>query len=156
MIESDNVLSGERSRSRPDRIVNAFAPGYVIAESNETDNTMCIMTFTNMPGEGSPPHTHTVENETFIVHDGVLEFYQDDRTFRGHSGDVIFLVRGKRHYFKVISGNPAKYTVVCEPGGFDRFFREAAEEFRKTQPNISILVGIGAKYGIHIEAPPAP
>jgi quercetin dioxygenase-like cupin family protein len=156
MTEADSILAGERSRNRPDRIVNAFAPGYVIAESDETNNTMCIMTFTNAPGEGPPPHTHTVEDETFIVHEGVLEFYQDDRTFKGQPGDVIYLVRGKRHYFKVISGNPAKYTVVCVPGGFDRFFREAAVEFQRLQPDIDTLIGIGAKYGIQIEAPPAP
>jgi hypothetical protein len=51
MCEADSILAGERSRNRPDRMVNAFAPGYVIAESAETDNTMCIMTFTNAPGE---------------------------------------------------------------------------------------------------------
>jgi hypothetical protein len=50
MTEADSILAGERSRNRPDRIVNAFAPGYVIAESDETNNTMCIMTFTNAPG----------------------------------------------------------------------------------------------------------
>ena len=131
--------------------------GYVIAESGETDNTLCIVTFTNAPGEGPPPHTHTVEDETFIVHEGELEFYQDGRTFTGHPSDVIYLVRGKRHYFKVISGNPTKYTVVCVPAGFDRFFREAAVESKKLQPDIATatLIGIGAKYGIHIEAPPA-
>ena len=155
MNEADNILAGERSRNRPDRIVNAFAPGYVIAGSDETNNTMCVMTFSNAPGEGPPPHTHTVEDETFIVHEGVLEFYEDDRTFTGRAGDVIYLVRGKRHYFKVISGNPAKYTVVCVPGGFDRFFREAAVEFQKPQPDIATLIGIGGKYGIHIEASPA-
>jgi len=41
MTEADSILAGERSRNRPDRIVNAFAPGYVIAESDETNNTMC-------------------------------------------------------------------------------------------------------------------
>ena len=96
MTEADNILAGERSRNRPERAVNAFAPGYVIAESDETDNTMCIMTFTNAPGEGPPPHTHSVEDETFIVHDGVLEFCQDDRTFTGHPGDVTGF-SGKQH-----------------------------------------------------------
>jgi len=67
----------------------------------------------------------------------------------------MFLRRGRRHYFKVISGNPAKYTVVCTPGGFDRFFRECAEEFKKPRPDFSTLVKIGAKYGIQIEGPPA-
>jgi quercetin dioxygenase-like cupin family protein len=85
MTEADSILAGERSRNRPDRIVNAFAPGYVIVESNETDNTMCIMTFTNAPGEGPPPHTHTVEDETFILHEGVLEFYEDESNLYGAS-----------------------------------------------------------------------
>ena len=53
------------------------------------------------------------------------------------------------------SGNPAKFTVVCTPGGFERFFRESAEEFKKPRPDFTNLVKIGAKYGIHIEGPPA-
>jgi hypothetical protein len=40
MTEADSILAGERSRNRPDRIVNAFAPGYVIAESDETKNNV--------------------------------------------------------------------------------------------------------------------
>jgi hypothetical protein len=40
-------------------------------------------------------------------------------------------------------------------GGFDRFFREAAEEFKKPNPDFPTLVKIGVKYGIQIEAPPA-
>ena len=50
---------------------------------------------------------------------------------------------------------PAKYTVVCTPGGFDRFFRECAEEFKKPRPDFATLVKIGIKYGIESEGPPA-
>jgi quercetin dioxygenase-like cupin family protein len=88
-----------------------------------------------MPGDGPPPHTHTREDETLIIHEGVLDIYQDNQTITCHPGDVMFLPRGRRHYFRIISGNPAKYTVVCTPGGFDRFFREAAEEFKKPNPD---------------------
>jgi hypothetical protein len=53
------------------------------------------------------------------------------------------------------SKNPVKYTVVCTPGGFDQFFREAAGEFKTPKPDFPTLVKIGVKYGIQIEAPPA-
>jgi quercetin dioxygenase-like cupin family protein len=156
MIDFDNLLAGEISRQRPDRIVKAFNEGYVVVSSDETNGAVCVMTAIGMPGDGAPPHTHTREDETFIIHEGVLEIHQDDQTITCHPGDVMFLERGRRHYFKVISGNPAKYTVVCTPGGFDRFFRESAEEFKKPKPDFQTLVDIGAKYGIQIEGPPAP
>ena len=155
MIDSDKLLAGEISRERPDRIVNAFNESYVVAGSDETNDAVCVMTSIGMPGDGPPPHTHTREDETFIIHEGVIDIYQDNQTITCHPGDVMFLPRGRRHYFRIISGSPAKYTVVCTPGGFDRFFREAAEEFKKPNPDFPTLVKIGVKYGIQIEAPPA-
>jgi quercetin dioxygenase-like cupin family protein len=156
MIDSDNCLAGEISRQRPERIVNAFNESYVVVGSDETNDAVCVMTAIGIPGDGPPPHTHTREDETFIIHEGVLEIYQGDQTFTCRPGDVKFLERGIRHYFKVVEGNPAKYTVVCTPGGFDRFFRESAEEFKKPRPDFHTLVKIGAKYGIQIEGPPSP
>jgi Ethanolamine utilisation protein EutQ len=91
----------------------------------------------------------------FIIHEGLLDIYQDNQTITCHPGDVMFLPRGRRRYFRIISGNPVKYTVVCTPGGFDRFFREATEEFKKPNPDFPTLVKIGVKYGIQIEGPPA-
>ena len=153
MAGFDAILTEETSRKRAERIVNAFAPSYVVAGSDETNGTVCILTFAGMPGNATPPHTHTREDETFIVHEGILEFFQEGETFIGQAGDVIHLPRGHRHYFKVTGGSPAKYTVVCIPGGFDRFYREAAEEFKKPQPDFPTLVDIAASYGIQLEAP---
>ena len=97
MIDSDNLLTGEISRQRPDRIVKAFNESYVVVGQTKTNDAVCVMT---------------------------------------------------------VSGNPAKITAVCTPGGFDRFFRESAEEFKEPRPDFPTLVNIGARYGIQIEAPP--
>jgi mannose-6-phosphate isomerase-like protein (cupin superfamily) len=76
----------------------------LVAGSDETNDTVCVMTSIGMPGDGPPPHIHTREDETFIIHEGVLDICQDDQTVTCHSGDMIFLPRGRRHYFRIIIG----------------------------------------------------
>ena len=73
MIGSDNLLAGEISRQLPDRVVKAFNEGYVVVGSDETNDAVCVMTATGMPGDGAPPHIHTREDEAFIIREGVLE-----------------------------------------------------------------------------------
>jgi mannose-6-phosphate isomerase-like protein (cupin superfamily) len=74
MIDSDNLLAGEISRQRPDRIVKAFNEGYLVVGSDETNDAVCVMTAIGMPGDGAPPHTHIREDETFIIHEGRPDF----------------------------------------------------------------------------------
>jgi len=39
-------------------------------------------------------------------------------------------------------------------GGFDRFFAACAEEFKKGEPEMPLLVKLAAEYGIEFESGP--
>jgi len=41
---------------------------------------------------------------------------------------------------------------VVPGGGFDRFFAACAEEFRKGEPEMSLLVKLAAEYGIEFQS----
>jgi hypothetical protein len=41
--------------------------------------------------------------------------------------------------------------VMCVPGGFDRFFAACAEEFKKGEPELPLLVKLAAEYGIEFQ-----
>jgi len=47
--------------------------------------------------------------------------------------------------------------VVCvvPGGGFDRYFAASAEEFKKGQPDMPLLVKLAANYGIEFQSGPA-
>jgi hypothetical protein len=40
------------------------------------------------------------------------------------------------------------------PGGFDRFFAACAEEFKKGEPEMPLLVKLAAQYGIEFQSGP--
>jgi hypothetical protein len=44
--------------------------------------------------------------------------------------------------------------VVCvvPGGGFDRYFAACAEEFKKGEPEMPLLVKLGAEYGIEFQS----
>jgi hypothetical protein len=43
----------------------------------------------------------------------------------------------------------------CAPGGgFDRFFTACAEEFKKGEPEMPLLVKLAAEYGIEFQSGP--
>jgi len=44
--------------------------------------------------------------------------------------------------------------VYVVPGGFDRFFAACAEEFKKGEPEMPLLVKLAAQYGIEFQSGP--
>jgi len=66
------------------------------------------------------------------------------------------LNKGIPHALRVGNGDGVEL-VVCvgvPGGGFDRFFAAAAEEFKKGEPEMPILVKLAAKYGIEFQSGP--
>jgi hypothetical protein len=55
----------------------------------------------------------------------------------------------------VIGNDQGVALVLCVvPGGFDRFFAACAEEFKKGEPEMSLLVKLAAQYGIEFQSDP--
>jgi len=55
----------------------------------------------------------------------------------------------------VIGNHERVALVVCVvPGGFDRFFTACAEEFKKGEPEMPVLVKLAAKHGIEFQSGP--
>jgi hypothetical protein len=56
-----------------------------------------------------------------------------------------------------VTGNDeAAVVVVCLPDGFDRFFAACAEEFKRGEPGMPLLVKLAAEYGIEfLSGPPS-
>src|SRR5215471_5684236 len=74
----------------------------------------------------------------------------------GRKGDVIYLPKGIPHALRVIGNNEGVTLVVCvvPGGGFDRFFAACAEEFKKGEPEMPLLVKLAAEYGIEFQSGP--
>jgi quercetin dioxygenase-like cupin family protein len=88
-----------------------------------------------VPGhwEGPPLHRHDFD-EAFYVLDGELTFQVDDELTAVRPGELAFVAGGVPHTLAELSGEGARYVLVCAPAGFERYFDRIAAEQAGTDP----------------------
>ena len=78
-------------------------------------------------GQGPPPHVHLGEEEAFYVLEGAVKVRMGDRVVNAATGSLVLVPRGLPHTFWSDGEAPARLLVIFSPGGYENFFREAAE-----------------------------
>jgi mannose-6-phosphate isomerase-like protein (cupin superfamily) len=150
----ENTASGSVGDDH-DRVIRAFGQeAHVLVSSQETGDAFCILRITASPGNATPPHKHRATDETFLIESGEVEVHRGGELLRGGRGDVIYLPKGIPHAPRVLGSEKLVVVVVCVPGGFDRFFAGCAEEFKKGEPDLGLIVKLAAEYGIEFQAVP--
>ena len=107
----------------------SYQGGYikVLISPEETSGSMALFELT-MPRGGEPPkHLHTLEEETFYILEGELEFYLGESVATISPCDVIFAPRNIVHGFRILT-NHAKILTLITPGDFLNHFRESGNE----------------------------
>jgi quercetin dioxygenase-like cupin family protein len=123
----------------------------------DTDGAFTMADLVLQPGGGPPPHTH-VSAETFLIHEGELEFTRmvDGvfETFRATAGDSVFIPSNAVHTYRTVSDSPSRATVFFTPGtDMEQFFRDVAAATGDAQPGpptaeaIAAVVMFSEKYG---------
>lgn len=97
---------------------------YVLASSAETGGRYLAMHVYVPPGGGPPPHTHTREDESFIILDGEITFTVDGRDITAGPGTLVDAPRGTPHRFTNTSAKPANMIVIVTPGDLEGMFNE--------------------------------
>ena len=110
---------------------------------------------------GAPPHTHTNEDEIFIVLDGTVHFLNGTDEVIAEPGTVASLPRNNQHGFWNPYDEPAQLLVLVAPGHFQEFFGavEAAvkESGAKSPQDIGAIIGQeAAKKGVMIDMSALP
>ncbi len=106
-------------------------------------------------GEGPPVHVHHNEDEVIHVIDGSYEFWLDGRTMAVAPGGSVFLPRGVPHTFRVTGTKPGRNLAILTPGGFERFFIEAAARDLQIPRDMPALVELANGYGLEFLGPAA-
>jgi quercetin dioxygenase-like cupin family protein len=137
-------------------VIQAFGQeAHVLVSSEQTGDAFSVLRFFMPPSNITPPHLHRATDETFLIESGEIEINRGGELLRGRKGDVIYLPKGIPHALKVIGNHEGVALVACVvPGGFDRFFAACAEEFKKGEPEMPILVKLAAEYGIEFQSGP--
>ena len=139
------------------RVLRAFGQeGHVLVSSEQTGGAFCVLRFFASPGNVTPPHVHHATDETFLIESGEIEINRGGELLHGRRGDVIYLPKGIPYAPRVTGNDAGAAVVVCVPGGFDRFFAACAEEFKRGEPEMPLLVKLAAEYGIEfLSGPPS-
>ncbi len=133
----------------------------VKASHESTGGTVAVIEHLGPRGSGSPLHVHHNEDEWFYVLDGELTFWVGGAVTVAQAGAFVFGPRDIPHTFAVTS-ETARFLLVTEPAGFERFMRAAAETARSRAlpdpstppPDPAAMAALAANYGIEILGPP--
>ncbi len=111
------------------------------------------------PGNGSPPHIHENEDESFYVLDGAFELLMGERVRALETGEYAFVPRGTVHRFQCAGGRPGRLLILFTPGGIEGFFREAGRAALGDGPppavdadEIARTEAAGRRYGLRVIA----
>lgn len=127
----------------------------LLVTSKETAGRYALLRATERKGLEPPPHTHTKEDEAFLILEGEVVYTVGNQTFQARQGDVMFLPRNIQHSFKILS-EKLETLILLTPGGLENYFVEMSKPAEKLQlppmpqgpPDIKKLVATASKYGV--------
>ena len=108
----------------------------VALASRDTGGTIGIVENLVQPGWPGPPLHHHAFDEAFYVLDGELTFQLGDELATAGPGSLTFAPAGSHHTLANRGERPARYVLVCTPGGFERGFDP---EPRKPYPETIVV-----------------
>ena len=76
------------------------------------------------PGGGVQPHFHKEHSDSFFVLEGEVEFHVGDEVIHASPGAYVLAPAGVVHFFRNVSGEPARILNLHTPGGFVEYRRE--------------------------------
>ncbi len=132
----------------------------LLLTSGQTGGRYTLLRATERRGLEPPPHTHTKEDETFLILEGEVIYTVGDQTFNAKAGDAMLLPKNIQHSFK-IQTETLETLMLLTPGGFENYFIEMSEPAGELQlppvpqgpPDIAKLVATASKYGIKFAKP---
>ncbi len=85
---------------------------------------LSLIEFEIKPEGGVQPHFHKRHSDSFYVLEGEVEFHVGDEVVQGSPGTYVLAPAGVVHFFKNVSGAPARVLNLHTPGGFVEYRRE--------------------------------
>lgn len=139
------------------RLVEAFGDSVLFKlGAEETGGALALGLDTTPPGGGPPPHYHRLEDELFLVQEGVVSYCVEGRWTDLGPGGVAYVPRGVVHTFRNNTDRPVRHWIVATPGGFDRYFARCAAVFAAGgPPDMGRILAISDEHGIVFPPPGA-
>ena len=99
-------------------------------------------------GEGPQLHIHHLEDETFRVIRGELQFIIGNETFCAPAGTIVHAPREVKMSFRNVNSPDAYLQLIFTPSGIERYFAEVSKIYESEPINHSLADQIAKKYGM--------
>ncbi len=121
--------------------------------AQDTNGVCSIFELLTPAKTGPPRHVHHREDEWYYVLSGEFIFEVGERKYLLSAGASIWAPRDIPHVWANTGSSDARIMLLCQPGGFERFFDELAKaDMDKDTPGQ--MGKLMAKYGIEMLGPP--
>ena len=137
-------------------VENPFHPVRLLLSSEESMGEVTIYEFILPPkSPGSPPHTHSQEDEYFYVLEGTLDLLSEGSVKRISDGDLAALKRGNAHMFWNGSDTETQLLMITTGASFEQFLQSVSPRLAEGKPTSPEAVGavigqLAAEHGIEI------
>ncbi len=98
----------------------------VLVDGTQSAGRYCLIDMFVPPDSGPPPHRHDFE-EMFTLLEGELAFTFRGETMTVGAGSTLNIPANAPHYFKNVSGRPARMLCMCTPAGQEAYFLEVGD-----------------------------
>ena len=161
-----------RADSKPTQRVAISKPGesrFRFSSQQFAQNTACKLTSDDsagacsifelgaLPRSGPPRHVHHREDEWYYILSGEFIFEVGGEQHHLDIGSSIWLPRDIPHCWANEGKIDGKVILMCQPGGFEKFFDEASQGPPLTPQDPIVLRklhALHAKYGMELLGPP--
>ncbi len=130
-----------------------------LATGEETNGKYATFEAIVPPGSGPPPHTHSREEESFLVLEGEMTFQLGEDRFVAGEGTFLNMPVGSLHCFKNESEKTARLLISIAPAGLEQVFFEVGQLLADdaetapppSQAEIEKLLQAAPRYGVEIK-----
>jgi quercetin dioxygenase-like cupin family protein len=129
----------------------------VILDGATTGGQLTVVEAKAGRGDASPVHTHTSDDEAFLLLDGAMTVWVGDQRSELRPGGIGFLPRNIPHAFRFDA--PSRALILTTPAGQEDFFRAAGWDLSTPKPanwavSMEVLQQAAARHGTEILGPP--
>lgn len=125
----------------------------LLLPSGASPNRMAVMTVEVPPGGFTPPHTHRVEEEGYLVLGGELLLTLGGVERRLLPGDFAYVAPGIVHGYRNAGALPVKFLAWTVGGPIDEFFVAMSESVREMPRDVPVMLELMDRFGIAAAAP---
>jgi quercetin dioxygenase-like cupin family protein len=124
--------------------------------SEDTAGALSAFELSVLPQSGPQLHVHHREDEWYYVLSGEFLFQAGGEPQTLRAGASIWLPRGIPHVWANLTTAEAKLLLICQPGGFEKFFEEMGNEMEKVDSAGARdkMKEVMTKYGMELLGPP--